>query len=263
MVITLSFTTGQLKKDVDIVFALGASDPNGARVFEQEKALANHLVGQQKAILSRYGVITYSNISTIQIRLQSSSDIFKIQDQIRNLKWPGIGSGVDTALRQANTVFKDSTPASRKVLVIFMSGMASAPSSTLRETVRPLLKQGVRVVLVGYGDRLDDGQLRGISENGKNIIIPSGDKHDDGYKISLAVFKGGISGLCTNRNKNITCTSFRWIIFLLPFQQYSVSHINFKPLHSVKYPTGYSLTLPIICFYRPMLNSKMSPRSFL
>ena len=124
--------------------------------------------------------------------MQSSTDIYRLQDQVRNLKWPGIGSGVDTALRQANSVFMNSKRGSLKVLVIFMSGKATAPSSTLRQAVRPLISQGVRVVLIGYGDQLDDGQLRGISENTKNVIIPSGAQDNDGYQISLAMCKGRV-----------------------------------------------------------------------
>ena len=124
--------------------------------------------------------------------MQSSTNIYRLQDQVRNLKWPGIGSGVDTALRQANSMFMNSKPGSRKVLVIFMSGRASAPSSTLRQAVRPLINQGVRVVLVGYGDNLDDSQLRGISENTNNVIFPRGQQDVDGYQISSAVYKGRV-----------------------------------------------------------------------
>lgn len=178
---------------MDIIFALGSSDPNGARIFEQEKALTNRLINQQISATTRYGVITYSNISSTRIPMQSSTDIYRLQDRVRNLKWPGVGSGVDTALTQANSVFKNSKPGSRKVLVIFMSGRASAPLSTLREAVRPLLNQGVRVVLIGYGDQLDDSQLNAISENTRNVVVPSGDDDSDGYKITLALFKGRIS----------------------------------------------------------------------
>ena len=130
--------------------------------------------------------------------MQSSTDVYRLQDQIRNLKWPGIGSGVDTALRQANSVFLNSKPGSRKVLLLFMSGRASAPSSSLRQAVRPLINQGVRVVLIGYGDQLDDSQLRGISENGDNVILPKGQHDEDGYQISLALFKGRLLILLLN-----------------------------------------------------------------
>jgi hypothetical protein len=186
------FTTGRLDQDIDIIFALGASDPNGVRIFGQEKALTNYLISQQKATTTRYGIITYSNTASTEIPMQSSTNIYRLQDQVRNLKWPGIGSGVDTALRQANSMFMNSKPGSRKVLVIFMSGRASAPSSTLRQAVRPLINQGVRVVLVGYGDNLDDSQLRGISENTNNVIFPRGQQDVDGYQISSAVYKGRV-----------------------------------------------------------------------
>ena len=160
------------------------------RIFEQEKTLTNYLMSQQKANTIRYGVITYSNTASTQIPMQSSTNIFRLQDQVRNLKWPGIGSGVDTALRQANSVFLNSKPGSRKVLLVFMSGRASAPSSSLRQAVRPLINQGVRVVLVGYGNLLDAGQIRAISENTDNVIYPRGQQDDDGYQISMALFKG-------------------------------------------------------------------------
>ena len=178
---------------MDIIFALGSSDPNGARIFEQEKALTNHLINQQISATTRYGVITYSNISRTRIPMQSSTDIYRLQDRVRNLKWPGVGSGVDTALTQAHSVFKNSKPGSRKVLVIFMSGRASAPLSTLREAVKPLLNHGVRVLLIGYGNQLDDGQLNAISESTRNVVVASGDDDIDGYKITLAWFKGRIS----------------------------------------------------------------------
>ena len=178
---------------MDIIFALGSSDPNGVRIFEQEKALTNHLINQQISATTRYGVITYSNISRTRIPMQSSTDVYRLQDRVGSLKWPGVGSGVDKALTQANSVFKNSKPGARKVLVIFMSGRASAPLSTLREAVKPLLNQGVRVVLIGYGNQLDDGQLSAISENTRNLVVPSGDDDSDGYKITLALLKGRIS----------------------------------------------------------------------
>ena len=190
--VLLYFITGQEERDVDIIFALGSSDPNGAKVFEQEKVLTNYLISQQKATKTRYGIITYSNDASTQVPMQSSTDIYRLQDQVRTLKWPGIGSGVDTALKQASSVFQSSKPGSRKLLVIFMSGKASAPSSSLRQAVRPLVNQGVRVLLIGYGNQLDYSQLGGISENTNNIIIPSGAQDADGYRISSTMFKGKV-----------------------------------------------------------------------
>lgn len=181
------------KSDVilDIVFALGASEPNGKTTFELEKNLTNLLIDLQSGVVPRYGVVTYSNTAQTTVRVQKFNYVYRLKDQIRDIKWPGSGTGIDSALQQAYSLFTKSAPGSNKVLVLFMSGKASSSLSTLRQAVRLLMNLRVRVVVIGYGSRLDVQQLRILSENPDNIINPSGVvDQDDTYKISMAIFKG-------------------------------------------------------------------------
>lgn len=183
------FFADLLEKELDIVFALGASDPNGARIFEQEKALALSLMSQQKGIPTRYSVVTYSSTSTTEMSMQPSVDTYRLKENVRSLKWPGSGSGVHSALTQVKSIFDQSKPGSQKAFVLFMNGEASAPLATIRELIQPLINQGVRIVVVGYGDQLNYDELLAIAKNPKNIITPSTDKDNDTYRISLAFLK--------------------------------------------------------------------------
>ena len=178
--------------NLDVVLALGASDPNGKTTFEREKALTSLLVDLQRNIVPGYGIISYSSTAQTPVPLQKFNDVYRLKSQIGMLTWPGSGSDINSAIRQAYSMFRKSKPGSNKVFVLFMNGKASTPLSTLRQAVGLLLNQGVRVIVVGYGDRLDAGQLRVLSGNQDNIIEAS-DKfreQDIIYKISWTISKG-------------------------------------------------------------------------
>ena len=125
--------------------------------------------------------------------LQKFNDVYRLKSQIDKLTWPGSGSDINSAIRQAYSMFRKSKPGSKKVFVLFMNGRVSTPLSTLRQAVGLLLNQGVRVIVVGYGNRrLDAGQLRVLSGNQDNIIEASDklSEQDIIYKISWAISKG-------------------------------------------------------------------------
>ena len=162
--------------------------------------MAVSLIDQQKNIIPQYSVIKYADTASTVIPLQKFQDLYRLKDQLRDISWPGNGRAVHDALHQASWVFKGSKPSARKVLVLFMSGKPTTSLSELRQAARLLTDQGVRVVVVGYGDQLDTSVMTTISKNTDNtILIDKRQNDDDLHKILLRVFKG-------------KCLSFVWSV---------------------------------------------------
>ena len=186
----------QSKTSLDIVFAFGAADPSGQEIFELEKKLAMFLIDQQKNTIPQYSVIKYADTASTVIPLQKFQDLYRLKDQLQEISWPGNGRAIRDALRQASWVYKGSKPSARKVLILFMSGQQTASLPDLRQAARLLTDQGVRVVVVGYGDQRDTGVMTAITKNTDNTVVIGKRQNDDDLdRILRRVFKGNFFSL--------------------------------------------------------------------
>ena len=81
-------------KFVDVVFALGASKPNGPAVLELEKEVVHEIIDQLRLLDTQYGVIQYDSNARVVVDVGAISDPQNIKEAVSRMYWSNDGTGL-------------------------------------------------------------------------------------------------------------------------------------------------------------------------
>ena len=155
-------------RQLDILFILGASDPDGERTFNHEKRIAKGIIDYDYQYNTRYGIITYSDQAVNQMEFNGGKSNAKLFMDF--IGWQGNGVALDDALEEAFRVFQKSpTVNSRKLVFVFVNQKTGAAKAELERRSQKLRKSGVNVVVIAIGSNPDDGEITRIVPHEKII----------------------------------------------------------------------------------------------
>lgn len=189
----LSFFISALPKTfVDVIFASGGYGANAYRLFDREKEIIQAIVNQQGTAVARYGLIQYRETSAvIQRKLSQFTNNADFKRYVRFSTLGYRGRGLVPAMTQASNEFKSSS-AKRKVLVLFGNGVPAIPFQDLSAAAKKLADEGVKLIVVFFGNNVDRKRLERIVPSIDDIFRGNSWTKSDilGNKIALQLFKG-------------------------------------------------------------------------
>lgn len=77
---------------VDVVFALGASSPNGESLLQLEKDIVASTMDQLKLLDVKYGVLEYDQRARVLLKLGADPD--GVKDVLQRLVWRSDATGL-------------------------------------------------------------------------------------------------------------------------------------------------------------------------
>ena len=185
--LTVSFKGAAAKqkscfKNVDIGFVMDASDSTTPQEYKNQKELVQQLFSYYDISRedTRAGVVVYSSNAFTIVGLNSYKDSSVFRRAVNALPRIGGGNRKDKALVTARRMFKAKRPQNlagaekpSQLLVFITKGAQSTASDVLplERAVHPLRKHGVRVVVVGIGQKVVYRELRKIAQDSKDIYL--------------------------------------------------------------------------------------------
>ena len=123
------------------------------------------------------GVILFNSNATIQISFGQYYSEFDLNNAIDNLPLKKGRAQIDKALRLASTKLftseEGARPGIQKVCILLTNVKQTAAEDTeaLKDAVRPLQREGIRVIAIGVTSSVDWKALRSITEDAKDVIV--------------------------------------------------------------------------------------------
>ena len=167
---------------LDIAFAVGAYGPDSDAIFRKQKEFILTFLKSYRHPISngniRVAIIRYDRRATIVKYLRETYDIESIENLVNGLRLVQRGSAIDTAFSVASKdVFSRSVNDGRKkVLLLFTDFTESQKWNSLRKAIQLLRTQGVSVIAMGTGNKVNIPNLVTMTSSGKNAIIAESSK---------------------------------------------------------------------------------------
>lgn len=163
---------------------MDASDSTTPQEYQNQKELVQQLFSYYDISRedTRAGVVVYSSNAFTIVGLNSYKDSSVFRRAVNALPRIGGGNRKDKALVTARRMFKAKRPKNlagaekpSQLLVFITKGAQSTASDVLplERAVHPLRKHGVRVVVVGIGQKVVYRELRKIAQDSKDIYLAS------------------------------------------------------------------------------------------
>ena len=128
---------------------------------------------------TRAGVVTFSNVSELSIKLNDHSDISSFHQAVDNIPLMGLTGKIDKALRLAQRKLFSLTNGGRvgvpKLLILLTDGSQAqdAGAADLKEIADELRADGIDILVVGVGSHIKKTELIQIAGNKQNMYIPT------------------------------------------------------------------------------------------
>ena len=167
---------------LDIAFAVGAYGPDSDAIFRKQKEFILTFLKSYRHPISngniRVAIIRYDRRATIVKYLRETYDIESIENLVNGLRLVQRGSAIDTAFSIASKdVFSQSVNDGRKkVLLLFTDFTESQKWNSLRKAIKLLRTQGVSVIAMGTGNKVNIPNLVTMTSSGRNAIIAESSK---------------------------------------------------------------------------------------
>ncbi|XP_012944165.2 collagen alpha-1(XII) chain [Aplysia californica] len=158
----------QCKKKMDLLFIIDSSGSLGADNFKKELHFVEELVGSFDVSSSevRVAALTFSNDANVRFCFDKYNTADQVIQDIQNTPYIRGVTMTHTALKLAkNKMFTSGCGARQgvaKLAVVITDGKSNYPRETSSEAAN-LHDTGVKVVSVGVGAGIDEGELKAIA----------------------------------------------------------------------------------------------------
>lgn len=173
------------KRPLEIVFAMGSSNPNGRNIFNWQKNIVKEMLDLYTLKVNRlgtlnlkpyqsvvYGMTVYGDEAIPVVKIGQIQDTKQLGTFVDQLSWPGEGTSFEEGLVQAEKLFDESDNKNpRKVLVLFVNDRTDVDLSTLKELVDRLMAKGIELRVIAVGDRTDDSQINVLTDGSEDVVV--------------------------------------------------------------------------------------------
>lgn len=156
----------------DVIFAVHAPATLRPSDYRKEKEFVK-MVARGLDIApgrSRVGLILYSNFATVSAEIGAKTTLDSFQNLVDGLPHEKGKTRIDRALKLATSLFDPSAsgamrPGVPRILILLTNGkQTEEPDAiTLDHAARPLFEADVRILVVGFGQNLDEGELQALA----------------------------------------------------------------------------------------------------
>lgn len=171
---------------LDIVFVLGARQPNASEIFREQQSIAEAMINEPKTADTSYSIVQYGKTAALRARFDTSRSDEETATLLKSLRWFEDGTALEEGIETAGDVHdRDGRINARKVVVVFSNGPVAHSDRKLRDVLDPLEEKGIKVISVVLGDIVDP-KLNVIEK----VITPQEDDEDPNGPVKEHAFKG-------------------------------------------------------------------------
>ena len=159
--ISRKIVLGECFQPIDLVFAHDSSGSVKTGGFQKIKDFTKTLVSSFKIGVqeTHVGVIVFSHIAKVAIRLDETFDKATLLDKIDNISYLGYTTATDDALRLSNTEMFSLKGGVRQnvplVLVVLTDGNCTACKEDVSIPANALKAKGVNIFAIAVGNKVD------------------------------------------------------------------------------------------------------------
>lgn len=166
---------------------IGARIPNARKSFDQQKKIIENTVKDLALNDVRYGLVVYTEAGQTYLRKDSPLPTPVLVNEILNkTSWERDGSRVDKGIRKAIEQFGSDTDSKQRI-VAFMNAASEASYSEMREARLEAERNGIKLIVVGMGSRLDTAEFINLAPKyGDRVVFVGGELEDDAKELSQA-----------------------------------------------------------------------------
>ena len=161
-----------------MIIAFGSQGVDALSLMEKEKSIAMAKIDSvKKSTDIKYGLINYADIAGVYSKLGEFTTQDKIKDAVSKMSWAGEGTGLKSALSEAENEFKkNGRPDAYKIFLVFVTGQAAATPEKLIVSAQKLFDMNVRVIPVLLGENSNKDHVKNIVLSPKDIVTPKKDE---------------------------------------------------------------------------------------
>ena len=160
---------------VDVAILLGAHGAKKDVFFQGQLDFITKLFDKYKISTKDVlpGGIRYGKDATVVIKLGDVSTREDAKVEFTKITNPGDGNNLDVALISARDIlFKDARRRSHKTILIFVDKkLQNVDGWSLSRITKSLRDIGIRIVVVGIGNEVDQAEIESIAPNDKACVF--------------------------------------------------------------------------------------------
>ena len=172
------FAVTKCSKQADLAFVVDTSGSISNENFRKQKDFVKALASAFDPSATKHllGLITYSTNAQMEFSFKDSADLVKFKNVVDRMTHTKGRTRLDKALKLASSqLFTDNgevNSGKQKTMVILTDGRQSQdPGSVrLKDAVRPLKQQGVRIYVVAVSSELDLKELYELTEKEEDVF---------------------------------------------------------------------------------------------
>lgn len=155
----------------EVVFVLGASGPDGKRVFQLSREITNKIIDLEKSSHTRYGVIVYNQDAFPAILFQYFPQTSELKQNISKISWPQAGRRYEKGVVKALEMFAlHGDPVARRVIILFVNSGTTASREEMKAIKAQLMRTRTRLIVVAIGNDVNDDEIRAMIPNDQDIV---------------------------------------------------------------------------------------------
>ena len=168
---------GDCTPDVDVAFLIDSSGSIKLPDFTKMKTFVANLAEkfQISPSGSRAAVVLYSTNATVSFTFGTYTSPETFRKAVMDLKHERGFTRIDHALKKAyHSLFRGNTRfLAQKLIFVLTDGKQtkSEPYTRLDTASSPLKREGIRIIAIGIGKKVNMGELRQITSSEKDIIV--------------------------------------------------------------------------------------------
>lgn len=182
---------------MDICFAFGTSDSNGAETYKKMQEAVRNIIEKYKGYDQiHYSILPFgTNPGFVTAFGEEVDNLDKLIENVMSISRPPGQLDVIKALERAEKLFDAAPPRPRakKFLVVFVGSKSRNELEMLKKAAKPLEDKNIKVIVVAVGKEADPKELIKVVPNKGNLI--KGDKsYEDPKKLGDEVMDVVLKG---------------------------------------------------------------------
>ena len=119
----------------------------------------------------RAALVLFSSSASLEARFGQYGTVNRFLDFVQKLPKMGGRTRIDKALNRAvNQVFSEARQEAYKIAIVLTDGVQSIGARGLKQTSKPLLDAGVRLLAVGVGTGMNERRLRLMTDRQEDVV---------------------------------------------------------------------------------------------
>lgn len=183
--------------EMDICFAFGTSDSNGAETYKKMQEAVRNIIEKYKGYDQiHYSILPFgTNPGFVTAFGEEVDNLDKLIETVMSISRPPGQLDMIKALERAEKLFDAAPPRPRakKFLVVFVGSKSRNELEMLKKAAKPLEDKNIKVIAVAVGKEADPKELIKVVPNKGNLI--KGDKsYEDPKKLGDEVMDAVLKG---------------------------------------------------------------------